>query len=306
MSEKSIWGSTPWLNRFCGQAALRTLVFYGPRSISTHHAQSDETNVTRPLAVAKKTALDTVGTGHVAQLGSGDSGTTVVVRVQTQHNAFAVLEVPRHPFDRVGIDVRRGHLDGSGKVNNQLALRRGLKRVGNGVANIDGIVELGASVRFRRVLVVDLRVGGDFLSVFEAPESTLDRDGLDTFTVLLEDDTALQGRGRVVDVDNGLLAALQRLERALDERFTALETGCETSQITHRSIKANLNEDLDNNVVRNEVLVDEHPHKVELGLTGRREADFDFLVSHLDKQLEHALFLLGRHGVDQLAGGLRG
>ena len=62
MSEKSICGSMPWLNRFM--------------------PERDQADVAGALAVAEQAALDAVGAGHVAQLGGGDGGAAVVVRVQ--------------------------------------------------------------------------------------------------------------------------------------------------------------------------------------------------------------------------------
>lgn len=62
---------------------------------------------------------------------------------------------------------------------------------------------------------------------------------------------------------------------------------------------AHLNQNLNDDVVRDQVLIDQHPHKVKLGLTGRREADFDFLVAHVDEQLKHPLLLFGAHRVDE-------
>ena len=46
------------------------------------HAQRDEADVAGALAVAEEAALDAVGAGHVAELGGGDGGPSVVVGVQ--------------------------------------------------------------------------------------------------------------------------------------------------------------------------------------------------------------------------------
>ena len=45
-------------------------------------AQRDQVDVAGALAVAEQAALDPVGAGHDAQLGGGDGGAAVVVRVQ--------------------------------------------------------------------------------------------------------------------------------------------------------------------------------------------------------------------------------
>ena len=90
-------------------------------------AQRDEVDVAGALAVAEQAALDAVGAGHVAELGGGDRGAAVVVRVQRQDHVLAVGEVAAHPLDRVGVDVRRRHLDGRRQVDDDLALGRRLE-----------------------------------------------------------------------------------------------------------------------------------------------------------------------------------
>jgi hypothetical protein len=53
-------------------------------------AQGDQVDVAGALAVAEQAALDAVGAGHVAELGGGDRGAAVVVRVQRQDDVLAV------------------------------------------------------------------------------------------------------------------------------------------------------------------------------------------------------------------------
>ncbi len=44
--------------------------------------QRDEVDVAGALAVAEQAALDAIGAGHDRQLGGGDAGAAVVVRVE--------------------------------------------------------------------------------------------------------------------------------------------------------------------------------------------------------------------------------
>ena len=88
-------------------------------------------------------------------------------------------------------------------------------------------------------------------------------------------------RRRVVEVDDRLLGAAQRLEGALDQ------------------LVAGLGQHLDGDVVGDQVLLDELADEVEVGLAGRREADLDLLVAHADQQLEHPPLAVGGHRVDQ-------
>ena len=53
------------------------------------HRQRDQADVARALAVAEQAAFDAVGAGHDRQLGSGDTGTAIVVRMQAQAAALS-------------------------------------------------------------------------------------------------------------------------------------------------------------------------------------------------------------------------
>ena len=163
-----------------------------------------------------------------------------------------------------------------------MTLRRGrrLPDLGDRVADLLGEVELGAGEALRRVLEHPLgaRVGrGDVADELRP----LDRDGHDARLVQAEHHAPLHGRGRVVEVDDRALAAVQRLEGAADERL------------------AGLGEHLHGHVVRDAALLDQHADEVVVGLRGGREADLDLLVAHRHQQVEHPELALGVHGLDQ-------
>ena len=263
MSLKSICGSMPWENRF--------------------RPERHQADVAGALAVAEQAALDPVGAGQAAQLGGGDGGAAVVVRVQRQHHRVTVRQVAVHPLDRVGVDVRRGHLDGGRQVHDGLAVRRRLPHVVDRVADLDRELQLGAGVGLRRVL--EQHVG--LRSVVLGSPSLLAQPGAlhgdvdDAFLRQPEDHPALQRRGRVVEVHDRLLRAADRLEGALDQRVPGL------------------GQHLDDDVVGDQVFLDQLPDEVEVGLAGRREADLDLLVAHPHQQLEHPLLAAGAHRVDQ-------
>ena len=115
-------------------------------------AQGHEVDIAGALAVAEQAALDAVGAGHVAQLGRRHAGAAVVVRVQAEHDRIAVLEVAMAPFDLVGVDVGRGHLDRRRQVDDHLVLRRRLEDVADGGADVARELELGAGEALRRIL----------------------------------------------------------------------------------------------------------------------------------------------------------
>ena len=82
-------------------------------------------------------------------------------------------------------------------------------------------------------------------------------------------------------MDDGALGAAAGLEGALDQFGPALR------------------QHLDGDVVRDHLLLDQLAHELEIGLRRRREADLDFLVAHLDEELEHPRLAVGVHGFDQ-------
>jgi hypothetical protein len=85
----------------------------------------------------------------------------------------------------------------------------------------------------------------------------------------------------VVEVHDRAAGAAQRLVGALDQLLPAL---CQH---------------LDRHIVGDQVLLDELPDEVEVGLAGRWEPDLDLLVSHADESVEHAPLALRRHRVDE-------
>ena len=82
----------------------------------------DEVQVAGAFAVAEEGALDAVGAGEQAEFGGGHAGAAVVVGVEADDQRIAVLDVPAHPFDLVGIDVGHGHLHRVRQVEDHLVL----------------------------------------------------------------------------------------------------------------------------------------------------------------------------------------
>ena len=242
--------------------------------------QGHEIDVARALAVAEQAALDAVGAGHVAELGRRHAGAAVVVRVQAEHDRIAVLEVAMAPFDLVGIDIGRGHLDRRRQVDDHLFLRRRLVDVADRGADVARELELGAGEAFRRVLVNPLGIGvgvGQLLDELGARHGDVD----DAAVIHAEHDPPLERRGRIVEMDDGTLGAAAGFEGALDELRPALR------------------QHLDGDIIRDHLLFDELAHEVEIGLRCRRKADLDLLEAHVAEQLEHARLAVGIHRLDE-------
>src|SRR6185503_8104939 len=73
----------------------------------------------------------------------------------------------------------------------------------------------------------------------------------------------------------------------------------QTLEGAQNQIRAGLGEYLNGDVVRDEALLDQLAHEVEVGLRGGREADLDFLEADAHEVLEHAALARGIHRLDQ-------
>ena len=237
-------------------------------------------HVAGALAVPEQGALDPLRPGHEGELGGGDPGPPIVVRVEAQDDALAVADVAAEPLDLVGVDVGGRHLDGGRQVDDHPPGRGRLADVHHRLADLDRVVELRPGEALGGVLVDPVRLRAGLGQLADEP-CPAHRDLGDTVPVEPEDDAPLEGRGGVVEVDDRPLRARDALEGAGDE----LGTG--------------LGEDLDGHVVRDRVVLDEVAAEVEVGLRGGGEAHFDLLEAHLHEGLEHPLLAFVVHRVDE-------
>ena len=139
-----------------------------------------------------------------------------------EHDRVAARDAAPEPFDHVGVHVRRRHLDGRGQVQDEAALRRRLEHVHDRLADVQRVVELGASEALGRVLEAHVLAAAQRLGVLAAPLGAAHRDLLDALTVEPEHDPPLQLAGRVVEVDDRARSALDGLEGALDQVLARL------------------------------------------------------------------------------------
>jgi len=116
-------GSMPWLNRFSPRVTRHTLPVRSP--------------------FAEQASFDPVGAGQHGQLGVGDRGAAVVVGVDRQAHVLAAGQVPAHPLDLVGVDVRRGPLDRARRFRMISRPGPGLPDVHDALADVQREVEFG-------------------------------------------------------------------------------------------------------------------------------------------------------------------
>ena len=206
-------------------------------------------DVARALAVAEERALDALATRHLRELGGRHRGAAIVVRMHGEHVGIARPDVAAEPFDLIGVHVRRRHLDRRRQVEDHLLLWGGLPHVHHRFADIAGEVELGPRKALRRIFeahVRAVRLRGQLLYTFGRAHGDVDDAG----PVETEHHTPLQGRGRVIDVNDRSRHARNRFERPVDQ------------------LVAGLREHLNRHVVRNEPLIDELADEIEIRLRG--------------------------------------
>ena len=103
----------------------------------------------------------------------------------------------------------------------------------------------------------------------------------DAGAVETEDDAALRDRRRVVEMHDRALRAGDRLEAAFDE------------------LRPRLRQHGDRRLARDELLLDQEPHEVEVRPGRSRKADLDLGNSECEQQREEPLLARAVHRVDQ-------
>ena len=224
-------------------------------------ARAEKTAVTAPEPKEKKTAPVRRSRRRAA----------VVVRVDAQYRAVAVLHVRADVLDLVGVAVRRRELHGVRQVDDRLFLRRRAERLEHAVADPHGVFDLGARKALGRILVAQPHVRIlplQLLRHLADQHRRIDGDRDHAVHIRVEHDTPLQRRRRVVEMQDDVLRAADRLKRPLDQ------------------VAARLHEHLHRHVVRNQALLDQIPQRFELRFRGCRKADLDLLEADLHERLE--------------------
>ncbi len=232
------------------------------------------------LAVAEQAALDAIRTGHQAQFGGSNARAAVVVGVQANQHAVALVDLAAKIFDLVGIDIRSGGLNGGRQVEDQLLLRRRLEYVDHRVADLDGEVGLSGAEHLGRIFEAPIgfrRRIGETLDHLRRGDGDVHHTSL----VLVEHDAAEARCRRVVVMDDGPLGTLERFEGAGDQ------------------VLASLGQHLNGDVIRNMPTLDQLANEIEIGLRCRGKAHFDLLQADLHQRLEETHLLRRVHRLDQ-------
>ena len=79
-------------------------------------------DVAGPLSVAEKRTFDAIGAGHDRQLGRRDRRSAIVVRVHGKHDLGTIRDAAQKPFDLIGVNIGRAHLDRRGQIDDDAIL----------------------------------------------------------------------------------------------------------------------------------------------------------------------------------------
>ena len=243
------------------------------------HGQGDGIHVAGALTVAEQAALHTLSTGQHGQLGAGYAGAAVVVGVGGDDDAVAVLQVLVAVLDLVGVDMGHTHLHRDRQVDDHGAVGGRLHDVQHRIADLHGVVHLGAREALGAVLEEEIALV--LLAQLLDQLCAVHGDLLDLLLGLMEHLLTLGDRGRVVEVDDGPGRPLDRLEGAADDVVTAL------------------GQHLHGDVLGDHVFLDEGAEELVLRLAGGGEAPLDLLEADLHQHLEKFQLFLKAHGDDQ-------
>ena len=111
-------------------------------------SQGQQVNVTGTFALSQEAAFDAVCAGKECKFSTGDTGSTIIVRVNRQRNVLASGKVTRHVLDLVGEDIGGRAFNGRGQVEDDLAAFLWLPDIHNGFADFQREITLGINKNF--------------------------------------------------------------------------------------------------------------------------------------------------------------
>ena len=141
-------------------------------------------HVAGALAVAKQGALHPVRARKQRQLRGSHALAAVVVGVNAQNNAFAVLEVRVHPLNLIRVDIGGGHLNGGREIDDNGILLGSAPCLLNRRTDIQREIQLRAGKALRGILQAHLGVALRRIALHQLGAD--DGDILDFVLILVE------------------------------------------------------------------------------------------------------------------------
>ena len=247
-----------------------------------HHIEpeGDDINIACPLTVAEQCAFNPVRTCHQPKFSGGNACAPVIMGMQGKDQAVTAAELAVHPFDLIGMDIRRRHFHRCRQVHDTAVIRRRLPDIHDAFTDLKRVFELSTGKAFRRIL--QLQIGaveaGDAVSHHLG---AVGGNGFDPGAVFTEDNTALQCRRRIIDMQDRVFGTLERIKGLVDEMLPRL---CQH---------------LNGDIIGDMVTFDKFSAEIEISIGSRRKADLDLSETHLHKHAEHRHFAGAVHGLNQ-------
>src|SRR5690606_29804850 len=107
------------------------------------HRHSNDVHIAGALTIAEQGAFNAVGTGQQGEFGRRHAATTVVVGVNADDQAVALVHMVTEPLHLIGEYVGHGAFHGGGQIDNGFALRGWLPYTDHGVAHLNRVFHFG-------------------------------------------------------------------------------------------------------------------------------------------------------------------
>ena len=255
----------------------------GIYALSEHiHGQSDDIHVAGALAVAEEGGLYTVGAGQQTHLSCGHAAASVVVGMEGDDGAVTAGQLLAEVLQHIGKLVGHTVLHRGGEVKNDLVLGGGVEVLQHSLADLHGVVHLGAHEGLGGVFEAQVRAGlNDRTAHFVNEVGGIGSDFGDALGVHVEDHLALEGGSGVVEVEDDVFGTADGIKSFFDQMLTGL------------------NQHLDGDIVGDMAALDQFAADLVLGLAGGGEADLDLLDTDVHKGVEIIQLFLQIHRVNQ-------
>ena len=186
-------------------------------------------------------------------------------------------------FNLVSISIRRTHLYGRGQVEDNRVILRRAHFLHNRFADSYREINLCTGKAFRRIFVANIHAAACNLLLRQLTNKlrTLHGNLGDALHILTENNLTLQGRCRIVKVNNNILRTAYSLKGFANQLLACLH------QHLHRY------------VVRNMTALNKRAQNFVLRFGGRGKAHFDFLEAAINQRMEKFELLRNAHRCHQ-------
>ena len=107
------------------------------------HSKRDNIDIARALTVSEQRSLNSVRACEQCKLRIGNTGSSVVVRVERYGYMLAVVQILTHIFYLRCVHMRHAHLDGHGKIDYDVVVLARLEHIEHSIADLERIFGLG-------------------------------------------------------------------------------------------------------------------------------------------------------------------